>query len=133
MIYHPLVIQACTNSAIKFVEYDKSNITVQNNNADACQNIDIVYGTPHSIDIVSPNSLKKKEARCEQLRKKLQRRTQRAQDRRIHDKEQFFTAAESCTITKDEVKLVARFNKRSFRFISLLALATNITSAQKQR
>lgn len=118
-------LQACTNSAVKFVEYDESEVITQKS---ICENTKIAHGTPLSIDVLTPSSLRKRQIRCGRLKKTLQSKTQKAKARTENDNDRFFTTAESCMTTEDGVKLVARFNKKSVKFVSTLPHITNFLS-----
>ena len=99
------------------VSSQEENIDTTDENVDACQNVSIEHGTPYSMEIRRPKSLSNKTARCEKLKKRLQRKTQNAL---ADDGDHFFTAVETCITTEDGVvELQARLNNISLSLVSL--------------
>ena len=123
--------QACTYPAVTFVEYDQETTTTATQPsttattaptavrlavpADACQDVTAIKEhQTYSIQIHTPELLDDKQARCEKVKKQLERKTQRI--------EGFWalTSNESCETNGDAVTLHARLNEMSLTFVSLL-------------
>ena len=103
----------------QIVSIPEEHIYTTDENVDACQNVSIEHGTPYSMEIKRPKSLSNKTARCEKLKKRLQRKTQKF-NALADDGDHFYTAVETCITTEDGVvELQARLNNISLSLVSL--------------
>ena len=128
-------MQACTYPAITFVEYDQETTTASTTQPsttttttapttvpptvaeDACQDVTAVKEhQTYSIQILSPELLADKQARCEKMKRQLQKRTKNT--------EGFWalTSDQSCETSGEAVTLHARFNELSLTFVSRYVL-----------
>jgi len=90
---------------------------------DACQDVATVKEhQTYSIQILTPELLADKQARCEKIKKQLARMTKKS-------KEGFWalTFDQSCEINEDAVTLHARLNEMSLTFVSLQYFTSCIT------
>ena len=101
------------------MEYDQNTTTASTTqptvSADACENLTaIMEHQTYSAQILTPELLDDKQARCETIKKQLERRTNRI--------EGFWalTFNESCELNGDAVTLHARLNQMALTFVSLV-------------
>jgi len=83
--------------------------------ADACQDVTAIKEhQTYSIQILTPELLDDKQARCEKVKKQLERKTQRIEGFLA------LTFDESCETNGNAVTLHARLNEMSLTYVSLL-------------